>query len=660
MRAGRLLALRRAPQLAVSLAFATALLLSVAPIGLAHAATPATTANPSFVAAVQSALVAPGTDVPVSAEITNPGTSDLLPGTVTVALSTEPLGSAQAVTDWVTNGGFATGSLARVSTLPVPASGTTMATVAIPAGAFSGTGVWGIQSTLTVSASQYLSRTVVVVTEGVGAVDVSAIVAITAPQQPAGLLDSATLADLTNANGDLTRQLDAISGTSVTVALDPRIVASIRALGSNAPQSATAWLERLQASNIDSFALQYGDADPALQAQLGAPSLLGPGDFTDLGLSASALASVSSFPYTRSVLWPAASSVVSNDVAVFEHSGYQNLLLSSNNVSDPVNAAAHVSNSTAFIAQEAVSAALASTFSASSATGWLAGMNQLQATLAFYAGQHIVVTSNRAVAANVPRAQSALGYLSSSAQAHLSALATVNTAAAPSTTIADRPESDARLASGRHILDRTAAVTAFSTVAVTPTDLSNPMNRQALAVLGVGWMDDTEAWMPAVAAFDVDSAAVLNGVSVASSSTINVLATEASLPFTIENTLATPVHVWVTVTPSNGRIVVGEPVETDVAAKSRQTVRLPVKARIGSGAVALTVSLSASNGMAVGTPTVVQANVQADWEGWGAAIIALIAAALFGFGIWRQVRRVRRNRAGEAADSGEAPEAANE
>lgn len=649
MRAGRMLALRRAPQLVLAVALMLATVWFVPARANAE-----TRAEPQFVAAVQTTMMAPGTDVPVTAEISNPDKNDLVSGSITVALSATTLGSAGAVTDWISAGGASTPTLARTSTLPVPASGTTASTVTIPAANFTSTGVWGIQATFTVAATQYVSRTVVVVTEGMAPVEVSTVVAITAPHQPDGLLSSSTLADLTSPTGELTRQLDAITGTTVTVGIDPRILASIRALGSNAPASATAWLARLQAANFDSFALQYGDADPAIQGQLGAPTLLSPGDYSDLGLTAADLAGLTTFNFTRGMVWPAPSTLIGNDVKVMQNTGYQHFIVSSNNVSEGAGAAAHIDQSTAYVAQEQVSSALSAAISANSAAGWQAGMNQLQATLTFFGGQHLVITSNRAVAANTARAQATLAYLTGSAQSHMTPLATVDIANAAPASIIDRLESPERLSTGRHIVDRNASVAAFSVVAVTPTDLSNPSARETLVVLGVGWMGDPAAWTPAVAAFDLASAAVLNGVSVVSSSTINVLASEASLPFTIDNALNTPINVRVTVAPSNGRIVVGSAVDAEIAAKSRQTVRVPVKARIGSGNVALAVSLSASNGMPVGTPTVIQANVQADWEGWGAAIIALLAAGLFGFGIVRQVRRVRRNRAlTEAGESRE-------
>ena len=106
---------------------------------------------------------------------------------------------------------------------------------------------------------------------------VTVLAPLTVPATTAGVLDSETLADLTAPGGVLTRELDSVAGRpEVVVGIDPRIILSIRALGTTAPEAATAWLERLDALPNDIFPLAYADADVALEAQAGAPQLLRP------------------------------------------------------------------------------------------------------------------------------------------------------------------------------------------------------------------------------------------------------------------------------------------------------------------------------------------------------------------------------------------------
>lgn len=66
-----------------------------------------------------------------------------------------------------------------------------------------------------------------------------------------------------------------------TIAVDPRIIAGTRALGSNAPGAATTLLDRLERSTSPMFLLQFADADPAVQAALGFETLLQPLGFGD-------------------------------------------------------------------------------------------------------------------------------------------------------------------------------------------------------------------------------------------------------------------------------------------------------------------------------------------------------------------------------------------
>ena len=82
------------------------------------------------------------------------------------------------------------------------------------------------------------------------------------------------LENWTGPTGLLTRQLDALAGRRVAIGIDPRIIASIRVLGSSAPPSATAWLQRLSEMPNEMFPLAYADADLAVQAQLDLPELL--------------------------------------------------------------------------------------------------------------------------------------------------------------------------------------------------------------------------------------------------------------------------------------------------------------------------------------------------------------------------------------------------
>lgn len=82
--------------------------------------------------------------------------------------------------------------------------------------------------------------------------------------------------ELAGAAPTLLQLLDAAEQRNATIAVDPRIIAGIRALGTAAPGSAATLLDRLERSSAPMFLLQFADADPAVQAALGFDTLMQP------------------------------------------------------------------------------------------------------------------------------------------------------------------------------------------------------------------------------------------------------------------------------------------------------------------------------------------------------------------------------------------------
>lgn len=70
--------------------------------------------------------------------------------------------------------------------------------------------------------------------------------------------------------------LDEARSAQATLAIDPRVVAGIRAYGDEAPEPTRQFLARLEASTLPNFLLQFGDADPSAQADLGFSALMQP------------------------------------------------------------------------------------------------------------------------------------------------------------------------------------------------------------------------------------------------------------------------------------------------------------------------------------------------------------------------------------------------
>ena len=78
------------------------------------------------------------------------------------------------------------------------------------------------------------------------------------------------------ATARLTETLDAAEEAGSILAIDPRIIAGVRAYGSASPAASRELIERLERTPLTSFLLQFADADPAAQAALGFDELLAP------------------------------------------------------------------------------------------------------------------------------------------------------------------------------------------------------------------------------------------------------------------------------------------------------------------------------------------------------------------------------------------------
>lgn len=524
---------------------------------------------------------------------------------------------------------------------------------------------------------------------------------LTVPADTTGLLDVDQLETWTSPLGLLTRQLDAVAGRSVAIAIDPRIIASIRALGTAAPATATAWLDRLSGVSNEVFPLAYADSDLAIQAQLGLPGILSPtsfsdamdpanftggdgdgdqgaaeGDAQDEGGDAGdaegegetdATAEPSPTPgevptsedlldwqYTRSDLaWPADDTVAAGDLEFLEAAGLTTTILAPGNVepaAEGANAASTINGSSAVVSHERLTAPLRAASVAVTDTEWRSATGRLVAELALGSGERteattVLATFDRGAGVQASRVSATIDELATIRWSQPVGLSAAIGAPPADRALASLPEPDARRSNIDRMVRTEAELTAFATVLADERLLSGPTRRDLLALLDVAWIDAEETWHGAVGDWLLAQRDTLGAVSVVPSSPINVVSSETGVPTTVLNALPYPVTIVVDVDPSNGRLIVGDRVEVTIEAESRSTVRVPVAAGVGSGEVSLTVTLSSPTGVPIGNPVVIPANVQADWEGLGAAVLGIVVVLVFGIGIWRNIRRRRRQRA---------------
>jgi hypothetical protein len=690
--------------LGILLAGSAALLGNPAP---ANAAGP-TAGTVTLDISTATSLLSPGQDLLTTVTITNGSDESLSVGSVNVFLAGRALTTQDALGDWLSSSNAGgSGDLLQTATTRgeiLPGNATTLQ-IAVPAASVGLTaanawGARGIAATFQAGGA--------VVAEGRGTfvwyteeapqrVSVALAMPLTTPAGSSGLIPAAALETFTGENGLLTRQLEGVLNKEVAIAIDPMIIASIRVLGNAAPRSAVAWLDTLSQATNDIFPLSYADADISLQAQSGVGTLLAPISFDQAidpslftepepegtatpGGTPSAtpaptppageevtpptMEELLAWDYTATDIgWPAEGHVAAEDLGVFAASGLTTTILSGSQLvpedEDSVgNAAVMIGEHAGLAIDDDLSSAIRRAATATSDQEWASALAEATSYLAVVSAgsdsrstSTVLAAFDRGWPPTAARLSQTLNALSAIPWAVPTSLGDVSsakpTADAPAPAFKAGSESESRLASARTLLQREREITAFSSALANPVTVTAAHRLDLLALYATAWTADPGAWQDAVSKSLVASGELLESVSVTTKGPINVLATQVDIPVTLRNAFEQAVTVRVQLVPSNGRLVVGEDVEATIDADSARTIKVPVSAKVGNGDVTLRVSVYSPTGIPVGEPGFVEVNVQAEWEGLGAAIFAVLVVLFFGFGVWRNIVRRRRERTGD-------------
>jgi hypothetical protein len=500
-------------------------------------------------------------------------------------------------------------------------------------------------------------------------VQLAVIVPLVVPAEKSGLINAEALTRYTSPPlGTLTRQLDAVAGRDVTLAIDPRIITSIRVLGTSAPPSATAWLRRLESLPNESVALPYANADVTLATQAGAPTVPAPTSFAfavDAELfpapepspSASPLPpetaptteSLLAWPHDHeALLWPTDSSVITTDLQAFAASGYRTVLLSSENVEPGSRPVARVGEMDAVIADAPVSLALREAVSGD--TDPALALTALTAAIGdAAAGQPgdvatVVATLGRGVPLSDSRLATVLDALDADARIELVPLSAVTTTAPDSVELVDRPHEQQLLNTTRELIDLDARLAGFSQIVAEPELLRGERRLALLSTLDTAWASNPAGWELAAAEFAEASQTVLDAVQIVDSSDVNFFTDRSSIQVPVRNDLDQPVTVILSVVPDRPLLAVeNDRVEVTIEPQSVRNAPVPVQS-ISNGTVRLTMTLQGAAGEQVGSTARLTVNVQAGWEGPIVVAVAAVVVLVFAGGLVRNIVSRRRER----------------
>jgi hypothetical protein len=514
---------------------------------------------------------------------------------------------------------------------------------------------------------------------------VSVIVPMTARAGDNGMLDAEALSIATSPAGNLTRELDEVLATSATIALDPMILASIRALGSAAPESALDWLDRLEAASNEVFLLAYADADLSALVRAEATDLAAPSGFgfaLDPGAFGPAVSPTPTptstatpeptdspdpgddvpppLPTTDELLawpgavgriaWPSDGSVVRSDLPAYAAAGYDAVLMNSGNVSETASGLADAGDIRAVIADSAASDLFQSASTSIDEPTRQDAHARLGTALdglaAAHPGRSLVLTLDRAPSFSAFGLKETYAAIVASASTQVVGLSAVLGGTAEGASIVERAPA-AHVETAPTLVAAARAEEAFATILDDPLALTAPRRLQLLALLAV---QDTAAvdWSERADAFLERSTDILGAVTIADTSDLLVTSTQTSIPIKIANALDFAVTVRVAATPVRPLLRIDSPTDVTVEPGSSRTVRLDAQA-ITNGEVIVEVSLSNPvTGAAIGRPSRFAADLHAEWETVGLIVGALVAL-VFAAGIVRNVI-VRRRRSAKADD----------
>ncbi|HEY5319647.1 MAG TPA: DUF6049 family protein, partial [Galbitalea sp.] len=504
----------------------------------------------------------------------------------------------------------------------------------------------------------------------------------------ATFISASTLATYTAPDGILSRELDDLENTQIAIGIDPRILASIRILGKSAPQSAKDWLLRLESVSNDTFPLAWADADLTVALQSGeqAPPATPPLDYAiNPALFAATAAaptngatpsprptsnpalpalptsaSLVAFKYTLPKLsWPAEDSVTASDLTKLAASGTTAVILSSSNVSRSGStaqpgASAVIDKTTVAVSDSVLSDYLRAAVKSPTHAGWVAAMTKLvtsidQIGLGSATAPVMLATLDQNWLTTSDQLPHTLAALGSQSWVDSTTLTKAMTSTQTTAKLVNKPESSTRIARVRAMLDAETQEVGFSVVADKPQALTSSRRLNLLSLLSNEWSPNSAAWDKASAQFLTDSQKIVNSVQVVDSSNVLFLSDQSALPVTVSNEFDQPVTVYIVVRPLSTQLSVDPKysrVKLTIEADAQHKAQIPLSS-LSNGKAEVSVTLYSPSGKQVGATKSIKINVQAGWETAGTVIFAVLVFALFGFGIFRNIRKRRKARASE-------------
>lgn len=348
--------------------------------------------------------------------------------------------------------------------------------------------------------------------------------------------------------------------------------------------------------------------------------------------------------------------MTSGDLGVLAASGTTTAILGSGDVqstgSASVAATGTIGDTTVLVTDARVSALVDRALSAETDEAFGIALAQLSATLAAdarAADGHVVVAGlERGWAASGGR----LGQLLDAIQG-LTFSDTAQLGAAFATSpvplqVVDHPEDATRVQRVADSMSLEAQVDAFAKAVERPELITGQQRMLLLATLSNRWRDDPDGLVTVQDGYTAQADAILGSVAITTRQN-TVISDTTSLLINVSNALDQPVTVRLSIIAGSGRIRVDDSALVTVPAHGSASARPPITS-ISNGDVVVTARLTTEDGsVQIGESAPVELFIRAGFEAVVTTLFVAAVALLFGFGLFRSIRKRRRARARQLA-----------
>ena len=664
------------------------------------------------VAPVEPVIRADDAEVEFDVEIGNAGDEAVPAGTVSLALELDRVADEGSLSEVIapTEGpGRLSSRLGEVEVGGTGARDEQRTTITVPRGRFllpanGSAGVYVVRATLTpeqdpaaveagAAPAGEISGAAPVVWQGAGdaSVPLSVIVPLVLPDEIRTLPTRAQLSELVPRLDEL---LTRAQGRRATLAIDPRLVAGIRAYGHEAPEEARDFLARLEATSLPSFPLQFADADPAAQAALGMSELMQPesldfvtrfgkfdvdgrggadqdaadpaegdsagadsaatdpvdGDPTDADQtgaegSVPTTEQLTSWPSAGgATAWPAEGGVDAGTLSLLEKSEYRTVVLDSTNVAHSGGPIAALGGMQAVVSDAGAAGAARAALSGTTETRRASGAAEPAARLALAAqgkSPGIVLALDRGAVAESEDPAALLQLLATLGWAAPTPLEKQRTGRAE---LHDAGVAESRLELLRAAVGRESSVDELGAVLAEPRYLTGYQRARLLELFATRHASPDADFEEIAADYRRRDAELLGGVQAASTEHTQLVGTSTQVPVLLHNSLPFDAIVTVEAAPSSAALALPQRLFPDVVvpAEANERVLVPVRSRVSSGESGIVLGVTAASGdLTVYTGTL-PISIRSSVEAIALWSLGGLAALLLALGIIRSVRRRRR------------------